>query len=146
MSSSLVLLYPTQQFRDSPTPEPAGRVPSETGEDDTPEEHAEGREAHAEDLTRKAIPTKGRPEHSQGEDSNQSTGQSSAEKGRKSKGEVPFTKQERDEMEALLNELCGHLGKAFDLRICCTAILRSSTVTYPTRFLEGEHKINNFLF
>jgi hypothetical protein len=33
------------------------------------------------------------------------------DKGKKNKGEPPFTKQEREEMEALLVDLCGHLGQ-----------------------------------
>ena len=33
------------------------------------------------------------------------------DKGKKTKGELPFTKQEKVEMEALLGELCGHLGQ-----------------------------------
>lgn len=45
-----------------------------------------------------------------------------------SKGDEPFEKWERDEMEKLLSELRGHL------------------VLYPTRFLEGEDVSNNFLF
>jgi phospholipase D1/2 len=32
------------------------------------------------------------------------------DKGKKTRGESPFTKQEREEMEALLGDLCGHLG------------------------------------
>jgi phospholipase D1/2 len=32
------------------------------------------------------------------------------DKGKRTRGEPPFTKQEREEMEALLDELCGHLG------------------------------------
>lgn len=50
------------------------------------------------------------------------------DKGKKNKGELLFTKQEREEMEAQLDELCGHL------------------VIYPTRFLESEDVANNFLF
>ncbi|TFK52257.1 phospholipase D [Heliocybe sulcata] len=44
------------------------------------------------------------------------------------KGDEPFEKWEREEMEKLLGELNGHL------------------VIYPTRFLEGEDIANNFLF
>jgi phospholipase D1/2 len=33
------------------------------------------------------------------------------DKGKKNRGEPPFTKQEREEMEALLDDLCGHLGQ-----------------------------------
>ncbi len=39
-------------------------------------------------------------------------GSASHDKGKKTKGEPPpFTKQEKEEMEALLDELCGHLGQ-----------------------------------
>jgi len=55
-------------------------------------------------------------------------GSATNDKGKKTRGEPPFTKQEREEMETLLDELCGHL------------------VIYPTRFLEGEDVANNFLF
>ncbi|KAH9028647.1 phospholipase D [Lactarius hengduanensis] len=55
-------------------------------------------------------------------------GSATADKNKKTRGEPPFTKQERDEMETLLHELCGHL------------------VVYPTRFLEGEDVAKNFLF
>jgi phospholipase D1/2 len=33
------------------------------------------------------------------------------DKGKRTRGEPPFTKREREEMEVLLNELCGHLGQ-----------------------------------
>jgi phospholipase D1/2 len=33
------------------------------------------------------------------------------DKGKKSRGEPPFTKQDREEMETLLGDLCGHLGQ-----------------------------------
>lgn len=36
------------------------------------------------------------------------------EKVKKNRGESPFTKQEREEMEALLNDLCGHLGQPLE--------------------------------
>jgi hypothetical protein len=32
------------------------------------------------------------------------------DKGKRTRGEPPFTKQEREEMEALLGDSCGHLG------------------------------------
>ncbi|GJJ14636.1 hypothetical protein Clacol_008902 [Clathrus columnatus] len=47
---------------------------------------------------------------------------------RPSRPDGPFEQWERDEMEALLTEVRGHL------------------VVYPTRFLEGEDVVNNFLF
>jgi phospholipase D1/2 len=33
------------------------------------------------------------------------------DKGKRTRGEPPFTKREREEMEVLLDELCGHLGQ-----------------------------------
>jgi hypothetical protein len=38
------------------------------------------------------------------------------DKGKKNRGEPPFTKQERDEMEAQLNDLCGHLGQSLEFQ------------------------------
>jgi hypothetical protein len=38
------------------------------------------------------------------------------DKGKKNRGEPPFTKQEREEMEALLNDLCGHLGQSVEFQ------------------------------
>jgi phospholipase D1/2 len=40
------------------------------------------------------------------------SGSAHHDKGKKTRGEPPFTKQERVEMEALLDELCGHLGQS----------------------------------
>jgi phospholipase D1/2 len=71
------------------------------------------------------------------------------DKGKKARGEPPpFTKQEREDMEALLDELCGHLGQFLGGFGCsaCAHWLIESTVVYPTRFLEGEDVANNFLF
>lgn len=36
------------------------------------------------------------------------------DKGKKNRGEPLFTKQEREEMEAQLNDLCGHLGQPLE--------------------------------
>jgi phospholipase D1/2 len=36
--------------------------------------------------------------------------------GKKNKGEPPFTKQEMEEKEALLNDLCGHLGQPLEFQ------------------------------
>lgn len=38
------------------------------------------------------------------------------DKGKKNKGEPPFTKQEREDMEAQLNDLCGHLGQPLEFQ------------------------------
>jgi phospholipase D1/2 len=58
----------------------------------------------------------------------------------------PFETWEREEMENLLGELRGHLGKT-DAEILDLAVLLTlAIVIYPTRFLEGEDIANNFLF
>ena len=67
-------------------------------------------------------------------------------RGRKtSRAAEPFDEAEREEMERLLQELRGHLGRAplVYMRCCFDAV---SSVLYPTRFLEGEDAANNFLF
>lgn len=38
------------------------------------------------------------------------------DKGKKKIGEPPYTKQEREEMEALLVDLCGHLGQSLEFQ------------------------------
>jgi phospholipase D1/2 len=61
------------------------------------------------------------------------------------RGPEPFEKWEREEMEQLLGELCGHLGITY----LCPSISYTDhqiTVTYPTHFLEAEDVANNFLF
>jgi phospholipase D1/2 len=75
-------------------------------------------------------------------------GSATTDKSKKAKGELPFTKQEREEMETLLQELCGHLGQYF---LGFSAVLHAQLrlpppVIYPTRFLEGEDVAKNFLF
>ena len=40
-------------------------------------------------------------------------GTAATDKSKKTRGEPPFTKQEREEMETLLHELCGHWGQCF---------------------------------
>jgi phospholipase D1/2 len=70
------------------------------------------------------------------------------DKGKRARGEPPFTKQERVEMEALLDELCGHLGQSLRIQpflLVLTGVF-DHTVIYPTRFMEGEDFANNFLF
>jgi phospholipase D1/2 len=70
------------------------------------------------------------------------------DKGKRTRGESPFTKQEREEMEALLDELCGHLGQPSKYSAAPHALADAVqlTVIYPTRFLESEDVANNFLF
>lgn len=57
----------------------------------------------------------------------------------------PFTKQERDEMEELLNDVRGHLGECH-LYPPSSACSHIAEVVYPTRFLEGEDIAGNFMF
>jgi phospholipase D1/2 len=59
------------------------------------------------------------------EKTNGSAFQDKADKGKKNRGEPPFTKQEREEMEALLNDLCGHLGQPLEFQ--CSAALQGLT-------------------
>ncbi|KAI0056534.1 phospholipase D [Artomyces pyxidatus] len=127
---------------DENAPEPVGRVPSEAGDEKAPEEQGQAQEPRAEEIVGNLTSGKAKAqgEGPHGEDSDPSLAHGSTEKanghpsinatdkGKKIKGDPPFTKQEREEMEALLRELCGHL------------------VLYPTRFLEGEDVANNFLF
>jgi phospholipase D1/2 len=43
--------------------------------------------------------------------SEKANGSATQDKGKRTRGDPPFTKQEKVEMEALLDELCGHLGQ-----------------------------------
>ncbi|GAW06506.1 phospholipase D [Lentinula edodes] len=112
-------------FRDSTTSDVVGRVPSETGDEDVP---LEGKSAQADEQE----DNHSRPSKEGEENEDLHLGASSSEKDPKTRkstrGIEGFEKWERDEMEALLGELNGHL------------------VLYPTRFLEGEDAVNNFLF
>jgi phospholipase D1/2 len=105
--------------RDGSTLEAVGRVPSETGDEDVP---LEGKSAQLDEREDRSRPS----------DEDMNLGASSSEKDPKtrkpSRGIEGFERWERDEMEALLGQLNGHL------------------VLYPTRFLEGEDAVNNFLF
>ncbi|KAI0040774.1 phospholipase D, partial [Auriscalpium vulgare] len=137
-------------------PDPVARVPSEATDEKAPEEQGQGPEPRAEhhlatmtgsklksqaqeegphnshtSLASGQEPVKeanGQSEKTNGAGGDKKDASAADSKGKKVKGEPPFTKQERDDMEALLSELCGHL------------------VLYPTRFLEGEDVANNFLF
>lgn len=62
-----------------------------------------------------------------------------------SKNDEPFELWEREEMERLLEDLRGHLGSYF-FPVPSVTSPELSSVIYPTRFLEGEDVINNFLF
>ncbi|KAJ3937597.1 MAG: hypothetical protein NXY57DRAFT_1089628 [Lentinula lateritia] len=112
-------------FRDSTTSDVVGRVPSEAGDEDVP---LEGKSAQADEQE----DNHSRPSKEGEENEDLHLGATSSEKDPKTRksarGIEGFEKWERDEMEALLGELNGHL------------------VLYPTRFLEGEDAVNNFLF
>ena len=43
------------------------------------------------------------------------------DKTKKNRGEPPFTKQEKEEMEALLDDLCGHLGQSLEFQYSAAA-------------------------
>lgn len=77
-------------------------------------------------------------------------GASSSEKDPKTRkparGIEGFEKWERDEMEALLGELNGHLGKRDPNHLAALISSCCVLVVYPTRSLEGEDAVNNFLF
>ncbi|KAI0301100.1 hypothetical protein B0F90DRAFT_1810149 [Multifurca ochricompacta] len=141
------------QPKDDLAPEPLARVPSTGKKECSPDEQVQRQEPRVEDVSTK-LPSTRATEETQSRLANGYTGGDNLrheksisdkiggphanekaanisginDKGKKTRGEPPFTKQEREEMETLLHELCGHL------------------VVYPTRFLEGEDVANNFLF
>lgn len=124
------------KVQDGTSPEAVGRVPSETGDEDVP------LEAQADEQD----DNNSRPSE---ETEEMHLGASASEKDPKTRkparGIEGFEKWERDEMEALLGELNGHLGtEIWALPILHLTSL--SSVLYPTRFLEGEDAVNNFLF
>lgn len=142
---SLIIIHLFVQIKN--TTEPLGRVPSEAGDED-----ALGHDHKAEDTSKQdtkqdtprqetsnedmlnakgSVRTSGSSRQTPTQNHSQaSTAADTKEDVRRtpSRGDEPFEKWERDEMEKLLGELRGHL------------------VLYPTRFLEGEDVSNNFLF
>ena len=158
------------QLRDDVAPEPLVRAPSTAVKELSSDEHG-GQEARGEEAStapslitikdetqshltsgslrgnqlkhEKSVSERLDGAHA-GEKANGST---NTDKTKKTKGEPPFTKQEREEMETLLHEVCGHLGQYSSI-FCRSAysIARASLVVYPTRFLEGEDVAKNFLF
>lgn len=138
-------------LRDDVAPEPLARVPSTTIRERSSDEQGV-QEPRAEEASTTPSPETVKDEtlsHSTGGSSRgnhlkheksvserldgahaseKANGSATNDKSKKTRGESPFTKQEKEEMETLLHELCGHL------------------VIYPTRFLEGEDVANNFLF
>lgn len=103
------------QAQDTATPDPVARVPSESGDENAVTEEkevpAEATDMASDDGTR---PSK---EGADAQESNPNTaGSTTNEKDSRprkpTRGTEPFEKWERDEMEKLLGELCGHLGRS----------------------------------
>ena len=98
------------QVRDGTTTEAVGRVPSETGDEDVPLEGKSAQNDEQEDVHSRRS-----KEGDETEDMH--LGASSSEKDpktrRPARGIEGFEKWEQEEMEALLGELNGHLGKNF---------------------------------
>lgn len=96
------------KFRDSTTSDVVGRVPSEAGDEDVP---LEGKSAQADEQE----DNHSRPSKEGEENEDLHLGATSSEKDPKTRksarGIEGFEKWERDEMEALLGELNGHLGE-----------------------------------
>jgi phospholipase D1/2 len=82
-----------------------------------------------------------------GQSSSNGTGTPNKDAGERkpARGLEPFEAWEREEMEQLLSELRGHLGKIYWTKAVLPAD-HGLPVIYPTRFLEGEDVANNFLF
>jgi phospholipase D1/2 len=95
-----------------------------------------------------ARPSKEEADEASDSTPNASTGNSEKEpKARRpARGTEPFEKWERDEMEKLLGELCGHLGWCQTVNLNRRMLTVPFIVLFPNRFLEGEDIANNFLF
>lgn len=129
---------------------PLARVPSETADDNVPGKQnspTKPESASNEPNGHTQDPSENQPE-GQSNSSGQGTPPKNAgERKPAPRGAEPFDASDREEMENLLGELCGHLG-AF----ACGRLLIGSnadsriSVVYPNRFLEGEDIANNFLF
>ncbi|KAI5121406.1 hypothetical protein M0805_003178 [Coniferiporia weirii] len=125
--------------KEQSNPSPAGRVPSEAGDEDTPGQGRENGSALRNDggpkqgelKPKRSVHDGGSERQSPSQTHSQVSGAPSTQEDIRrtpTRADEPFEKWERDDMEALLGELRGHL------------------VLYPTRFLEGEDVSNNFLF
>ncbi|KAF8895434.1 hypothetical protein BD779DRAFT_1619102 [Infundibulicybe gibba] len=117
--------------KDSTTPETTAPIPSESGEEGAPgHDSIPGNNGHVVFSDDDVRPSKEGHDGTQESAPNASPGTSEKDpKAKKpARGTEPFERWERDEMEKLLGELCGHL------------------VLYSNRFLEGEDIANNFLF
>jgi len=67
--------------------------------------------------------------------SEKANGSATHDKGKKTRGEPPFTKQEKVEMEALLDELCGHLGQPWIGGFSCYC-WRSRIIRFIQSFIQ----------
>ncbi|CCL98408.1 uncharacterized protein FIBRA_00405 [Fibroporia radiculosa] len=133
--------------------EPLARMPSEAADQDAPgHPHTMEDSVHAPDYIYHTVMDNGHGGEAADSRSvlvNSSSPPATATekdfRGRRApNGVEPFDESDKEEMEKLLGELRGHLGKdhpeIYDLGSWVI------TVVYPTRFLEGEDATNNFLF
>jgi phospholipase D1/2 len=118
----LTILIDHVQPRDSLTPEHVARVPSESGDDAAPGHGAlplptESTDAFSVGRARPSKESKRSksPEvvHGSSTPAGSSEKEPTLKPKRSTKGVEPFEKWERDEMEKLLGQLCGHLGLSF---------------------------------
>lgn len=71
--------------------------------------------------------------------------ESEIKKRAKAQSEEPFTEEEIDQMQALLEEATGNLGKPRPFAFTYKQLMEAA-VLYPMRFLEGESAGQNFLW
>lgn len=136
------------QLRDDPS-EQAGTIPSETGDKEAPDAHEQQKtgEPRGEQLLGRGDAAKTEAIHKGLAGSDDTQGASASEKPqngnahetkaqgqgteKKTKGDdggPAFTKREREEMEALLQQLCGHLGMLIlllSLKLLLLTVVRS---------------------
>lgn len=67
-------------------------------------------------------------------------GSANYDKGKKTKGEPPSTKQEREEMKALLDELCGHLGQSSRIQLLCRRSLAHPINSHVSKPILGRRR------
>lgn len=121
-------------------------MPSEAGDAGAPEEHpADQPDGHGPEPVPKAKDFVEDSTDPNG--ANNGANAKDQDKRKPARGPEPFDQSERDEMERLLEEVRGHLGKRGIIQFCRKELLTTAyLVLYPTRFLEGEDHSNNFLF
>jgi hypothetical protein len=77
--------------------------------------------------------------HAQGDPATEKVnGSAFNDKAKKSRGEPPFTKQEREEMEALLGDLCGHLGQLSWIQLFPQALTNTYQSFIQLDFWKGK--------